>query len=157
LSRIPFVPTLLGALAVKLAELAETTPFRANRALARFFSGARAIRYWAALRENGWPLTSHRVLVLCYHAIGDFGDDPVLAPYSVSRDLFARHLDSLRKRDYNFISPDELAALLREGVPVPKRAVLLTFDDGYSELLDIAREELAERGIKAVVFAVTGL
>ena len=157
LSRIPFMADWLGAVAVRLAERAQKTPFRTNRVLARFFSGARATLYWSALRARGWPRTSRHVLVLCYHAIGDFSDDPVLAPYSVPRKLFVEHLDSLRERAYTFIDPDELAALLSAGAPVPKRSVLLTFDDGYSEHLEIAREELADRGIKSVVFAVTGL
>src|SRR5207248_10570767 len=59
-------------------------------------------------------------------------------------------------RGYSFIGPDQLAAFLFEGAPVPKRAVLLTFDDGYADLLELARNTLRERGISALVLAVSG-
>src|SRR5207248_385228 len=110
LGRIPAIPKLLSALAVGLAEVAARTPFRSNRALARFFSGARATLYWSTLRTSGWPLTSRRVLVLCYHAVRDCRHDPVLAPYCVPPDVFVEQLDSLLNRGYSFISPGQFAA-----------------------------------------------
>lgn len=156
LSRMPFVSGVLSTLAVNLAEIAEKSPLRGNRALARFFSGARSIAYWSALRERGWSPTSGSVLVLCYHSV-DRTDDPVLAPYSVPPDQFGEHLDSLVRRGYTFISPDELFAFRFAGAPVPKRAALLTFDDGYADLVNLARETLRPRGIRALVFVVSGM
>ena len=43
--------------------------------------------------------------------------------------------------------PSELA----RGVPLPKRAVMITFDDGYSSCYDIAFPLLQEYQAKAVI------
>jgi peptidoglycan/xylan/chitin deacetylase (PgdA/CDA1 family) len=155
LGLIPFIPDLLAATAVSLAELSSKTPLRNNRALARFYSGARATAYWSALRRRGWPLNS-TLLALCYHAVQDRKDDPVLAPYSVPSELFTEQLDALLRRGYTFITPDQFAAFLFADAPVPRRAALLTFDDGYADLVGPARDALTQRGIRPLVFCVTG-
>ncbi|HEX6660806.1 MAG TPA: glycosyltransferase [Sphingomicrobium sp.] len=155
LARIPFVPEVLARLALGIADLVRETPFRSSRMVARFFSGARSLAYWSALRASGWLPFSDSVLVLCYHAIEDQSDDPVLAPYGVPPVLFMQHLDSLSRRGFSFIGPDQLAAFLSSGAPLPRDPVLLTFDDGYADLLEVARDVLRPRGIRALAFVVT--
>src|SRR5688500_3015564 len=157
LTRLRPVPRILAKAATIAANTAMSTPLRSNRLLARFFSGARSLSYWSELRSKGWFPGSNRLLVLCYHAIQDQAADPVLAPYGVPPERFAEHLDSLAARGFNFVGPDALAALLSTGAPLPTRAVLLTFDDCYSDLLTIAREVLQPRGIEALAFAVTNM
>jgi peptidoglycan/xylan/chitin deacetylase (PgdA/CDA1 family) len=156
LARVPFVSRLIAALAVRLADAALSTPFRSNRLLARFFSGARSLSYWSTLRASGWLPFSDSLLVLCYHAIQDQSDDPVLAPYGVPPTLFADHLDSLTRRGFCFVTPRQAAAFLQSNAPLPRRSVLLTFDDGYADLLKLARDVLRPRGIEALAFVVTG-
>jgi len=157
LARVPLLPQILAWLAVEVAELALKTPLRSSRTVARFFSGARALTYWSALRDSGWLPLSDRLLVLCYHAIEDQSGDPVLAPYGVPPEEFARQLDSLTNRGFSFVSPDQVAAFLGAGAPLPARSVLLTFDDGYASLLGTARDVLQPRGIPALVFVVSAM
>ena len=157
LARVPLLPQILAWLAVEVAELALKTPLRSSRTVARFFSGARALTYWSALRDSGWLPLSDRLLVLCYHAIEDQSGDPVLAPYGVPPEEFARQLDSLTNRGFSFVSPDQVAAFLGADAPLPARSVLLTFDDGYASLLGTARDVLQPRGIPALVFVVSAM
>ena len=157
LARVPLLPQILAWLAVKVAELALKTPLRSSRTVARFFSGARALTYWSALRDSGWLPLSDRLLVLCYHAIEDQSGDPVLAPYGVPPEEFARQLDSLTNRGFSFVSPDQVVAFLGADAPLPARSVLLTFDDGYASLLGTARDVLQPRGIPALVFVVSAM
>jgi glycosyltransferase involved in cell wall biosynthesis/peptidoglycan/xylan/chitin deacetylase (PgdA/CDA1 family) len=156
LGGIPGFPALISWLGLSIAELALKTPLRSSRTVARLFSGSRAVAYWSALRETGWLPLSQRPLILCYHAIEDQSDDPVLAPYGVPRGTFVAQLESLTGRGFNFISPGQLAAFLDSGAPLPSQAVLITFDDGYADLADLARHVLHPRGIEALVFVVTG-
>ena len=65
------------------------------------------------------------------------------------------HLDSLSRRGFCFVSPTAVARYLVDQTPLPRRAVLLTFDDCYSDLLGVAREVLQSRHIEALAFAVT--
>lgn len=156
LSRIPFLPRLLAGIAVRMAQASSRTNFRSNRALARFFSGACSLAYWTELRRRCWFPFSTSPLVLCYHAIREKNDDPVLAKFSVTTMSFEQQLDSLDNRGFTFITPGQLAAFLETGAPLPRRPVLLTFDDGYTELLGLARDVLRPRGIEAIAFIVTG-
>jgi glycosyltransferase involved in cell wall biosynthesis/peptidoglycan/xylan/chitin deacetylase (PgdA/CDA1 family) len=156
LSRVPIFPKLLSRFAVRLAERALKTRFRSNRIVARIFSVARDVVYCTAIREYGGMPDSHRLLILCYHAIRDICDDPVLAEFAVERKEFELQLTSLRNRGFAFVGPGAVAAFLA-GAPLPRRAVLLTFDDCYPELIEIAREVLQPNGIGAVAFAVTGV
>ena len=157
LARIPLIAGLLAGMAVRVADGALKTPAKSNRIIARFFSGARSLAYWSALQESGWLPSSGRLLVLCYHAIEDQSDDPVLAPYGVPPKRFVDQLDSLTRRGFSFISPDQLAAFVRSKAPLPRRPVLLTFDDGHAGLLDVARNQLRPRGIQALAFVVTNV
>jgi glycosyltransferase involved in cell wall biosynthesis/peptidoglycan/xylan/chitin deacetylase (PgdA/CDA1 family) len=157
LARLPVLPELVARLAVGLADRALKTQFRSSRTMARFFSGARSLAYWSVLQSSGWLPFSDRLLVLCYHAIEDQSDDPVLAPYGVPPALFADQLDTLKRRGFSFITPAQLAAFLVSNAPLPRRPVLITFDDGYESLLNLARTVLQPRGIPALAFAVTGM
>ena len=56
---------------------------------------------------------------------------------------------------YRVIPLDELAAALREGRPLPRRAVVMTIDDGYRDNYEIAFPVLRRRGFPADVFLVS--
>jgi glycosyltransferase involved in cell wall biosynthesis/peptidoglycan/xylan/chitin deacetylase (PgdA/CDA1 family) len=157
LSAVPLFPQLLAAFATSIADIGLRTPLKSSRILSRFFLGSRAILYWASLRRFGWYPLSSRLLVLSYHAIQDWTDDSRLAPYGTPPEQFAAQLRSLSDRRYQFVSPNAVAAYLADDAPLPKRAVLLTFDDGYSDLLGIASKILRPRRIQALAFVVTGL
>jgi glycosyltransferase involved in cell wall biosynthesis/peptidoglycan/xylan/chitin deacetylase (PgdA/CDA1 family) len=157
LSRIPLVPQVLAATAVRLSEWALKSPFRSNRLVARFFAASRAIAYWQGVRLSGGMPRSKRLLILCYHAIRDLSGDPVMGRYGLPRGAFARQLDQLHDAGFSFVTPDEAAALLDGRGRLPKKAVLLTFDDCYEELADVAANLLAPREIGAIAFAVTGM
>lgn len=102
-------------------------------------------------------MTTKAPLVLCYHAVRDLSDDPVLAQYGVARDAFAAQMDSLATRGFRFLTPDDLVAVLGGATPPSPRSVLVTFDDCYEELADVASDVLEPRGIRAIAFAVTGM
>lgn len=94
--------------------------------------------------------------ILAYHAIADLGDDPRLAEYGVPPRLLEEQLDALIGSGWRFVGLDAvLAALAGEG-ELPRRALLLTFDDAYADLLEVACPIMAERGLPGVVFAVAG-
>jgi glycosyltransferase involved in cell wall biosynthesis/peptidoglycan/xylan/chitin deacetylase (PgdA/CDA1 family) len=157
LAAVPGMPKLLGKMALVAAHHGLRTRWRSSRTLARFFSGARLVAYWSEMKANGWFPPSERLLVLCYHAIEDQSDDPVLAPYGVPPERFTAQIDWLLSRGSTFIGPGLLLDFLSGKTPLPQRAVLLTFDDGYPELLALARDVLAPRHIETLVFIVTGL
>lgn len=97
-----------------------------------------------------------RLRILAYHAIADLRDDPVLAEYGVAPELFAAQLDDLAAHGWEFVDLEVTLAWLAGEGSLPRRAVLVSFDDAYTDLLAVAVPLLAERGIPAVVFAIAG-
>lgn len=94
--------------------------------------------------------------ILAYHAIADLRDDPVLAEYGVSPGLFAAQLDGLAGHGWEFVDLDAVLLWLTGDGDLPRRAVLVSFDDAYTDLLEVAAPLLAERSIPALVFAIGG-
>jgi peptidoglycan/xylan/chitin deacetylase (PgdA/CDA1 family) len=91
-------------------------------------------------------------LILGYHRISEASQDP----YSlcVTPRHFAGHLEALRKYA-NTISLEELVHALEER-NLPRRAVVVTFDDGYADNLYEAKPLLEQYEIPATVFITTG-
>ncbi len=92
-------------------------------------------------------------IVLIYHRVTRLVSDPQLL--AVDPDHFATHLEHLQ-RHWHPMTLAELtrAALRRE---IPRRAVAITFDDGYADNLLEAEPLLARSGIPATVFISTAL
>lgn len=97
------------------------------------------------------------ITVLAYHRIADINDDAfsTFAPnVSATPEMFAVQMDYLRQH-YNPISLDHLLAWLKDEVPLPAHAALVTFDDGYRDNFTHAMPILRERSIPAVLFLAT--
>ncbi|NJB67780.1 peptidoglycan/xylan/chitin deacetylase (PgdA/CDA1 family) [Desulfobaculum xiamenense] len=88
--------------------------------------------------------------VLMYHYISSWPDAISVAP-----ELFEDHLKAMTRAGYRGIGLDEAAAFLREGRSLPKKSVLITFDDGFLDNYVYAWPLLREHGHKGVIFAVT--
>ena len=80
----------------------------------------------------------------------------MLAPYSIPPKMFAAHIASLRDRGFQFVTPDIALAAARGEAVVPRKSVLLTFDDGYDDLPGAVRQYLHPHGIPALAFLVSG-
>ncbi len=121
------------------------------------FFALREAGYWLGVADAGGIPSSRRPLrILCYHALADLASDPVLARYGVPPEVFEGQLRTLQRAGWHFLDPGEAIRYLRGGGPVPGRAVLITFDDGYDDLLARGQPALASAGAGAVVFAVAG-
>lgn len=87
-----------------------------------------------------------------YHRITEPQSDPwALCVTPVN---FAKHLEVLQKYSHP-ISLSELSAALQRG-NVPRRAVVITFDDGYADNLYHAKPLLGRFGIPATFFIASG-
>jgi GT2 family glycosyltransferase/peptidoglycan/xylan/chitin deacetylase (PgdA/CDA1 family) len=123
----------------------------------RLFFGLRTVEHRRGARLARQAAATGSAVVLAFHAVSDLGSDPVLAEYGVPPERFAEHLDALAKRGWQFVDLDTLLAALDGRAQLPERAVLVSFDDAYVDLLSAASPILEQRGIPAVAFAVAGL
>jgi GT2 family glycosyltransferase/peptidoglycan/xylan/chitin deacetylase (PgdA/CDA1 family) len=123
----------------------------------RLFFAVQTMEYTRGRRDASRRLRDTGVAVLAYHAIADLQGDEVLSEYGVPPSRFALHLESLASHGWRFVSLDRVLGALAGGERPPARALLVTFDDAYVDLLDSAYPILARNGVPAVVFAVGDL
>jgi glycosyltransferase involved in cell wall biosynthesis/peptidoglycan/xylan/chitin deacetylase (PgdA/CDA1 family) len=120
------------------------------------FFAVRTMEYLRGARQAREANSTGEAVVLAYHAIADLRDDAVLGEFGVPAARFAEQLDALARDGWAFVDLDAVLRALDGGGHLPPRAVLVTFDDAYTDLLSAACPRLAERGIPAVAFAVAG-
>jgi peptidoglycan/xylan/chitin deacetylase (PgdA/CDA1 family) len=87
-----------------------------------------------------------------YHRVFETSSDPW--ELCVNPKHFTEHLEILR-RYYQVLSLQQLLRSLR-GAQLPKRAVVLTFDDGYADNLWNAKPLLEKYELPATVFVTSG-
>ncbi|MBQ7923621.1 MAG: S-layer homology domain-containing protein [Clostridia bacterium] len=90
--------------------------------------------------------------ILMYH---NFAEQP--ADYTVTPATFRSHLRALSAAGYESITFAELLLYTEGRIPLPEKCVLLTSDDGYSGVLDIALPLLAEFDMKMSVAVIGNL
>ncbi|PYI65813.1 polysaccharide deacetylase [Arthrobacter livingstonensis] len=99
---------------------------------------------------------SQHIPILLYHSVDDH--PPVdFTPWAVGREMFAEHLDMLAELGRVGLTIGQLTALIRAGDPVPERAVVVTFDDGFSDFASNAWPQLQARGLPATLYVTAGL
>ena len=131
-----------------------TTPLRTMRARTGPPVKTALLRLggYAALRRLA---PSRRVAILRYHAIctdeGAAYADPSIC---VSPAAFEQHVRYLAD-NYAVLSLPEVADRLRHRRPLPRNAVVITFDDGYADNLEAART-LGRHGLSATFFITAG-
>jgi peptidoglycan/xylan/chitin deacetylase (PgdA/CDA1 family) len=90
--------------------------------------------------------------VLMYHKINDVGNNPLSVPVS----MFDEQLGLLEDRGYSVVELQQVIDHYVDGTPLPPRAVLITFDDGYRDNLENAMDVLQRHGYPAVLFVPIG-
>ena len=91
-----------------------------------------------------------QLYILMYHSVVRDGTD--CNEWMTTESQLRADLQWMAEHGYTTVLPGELAA----GDPLPKRAVLITFDDGYADNYKIAFPLLKEFGAKAVISTVVG-
>jgi peptidoglycan/xylan/chitin deacetylase (PgdA/CDA1 family) len=108
----------------------------------------------SALARARYVLTQHqsRALILFYHGVMDAVSDPWRLHLPPTR--FAEQLEII-KRHASVLRLSELVHGLKAG-KLPRRSIVLTFDDGYANNLTHAKPLLAKYAVPATVFVTTG-
>ena len=91
--------------------------------------------------------------VVCYHAVADLAGTK-LAEYGVPESDLRRQLRLLRRAGYRFITLEEALRAVRGEPGVPRRSVLVTFDDCYSDLVEAGLPVLLDENAPSAAYAV---
>lgn len=96
-----------------------------------------------------------RVAVLGYHKVGPPAPGSWETWFSVAEDVFAAHLTQLSDGGWQPVDVGAFLNGLADPEALPERAALITFDDGYRSVLEVALPWLERFGYPAVIFAPT--
>ncbi|AYF54241.1 polysaccharide deacetylase family protein [Clostridium botulinum C] len=89
--------------------------------------------------------------VIMYHSIKYEKNNCV----RLSKENFEKQMKYLKDNNYTTLTLDELHNFFEKNIPVPKKSVVLTFDDGYKDNYETAYPILKKYGFKATVFVIT--
>jgi peptidoglycan/xylan/chitin deacetylase (PgdA/CDA1 family) len=90
--------------------------------------------------------------ILMYHKVNDLTPNPTTIPTAV----FTEQMTLLSELGYVPVSLEAVRDHYLGGAPLPPRAVLITFDDGYRDNLENALPVLRANGYPAVLFVPIG-
>jgi biofilm PGA synthesis lipoprotein PgaB len=99
------------------------------------------------------PETEEKLTILSYHEIANL-DQALIPDYAVTPTMFVRQIDWLRNNGFHFVNIDEVLADKAGHRPLPEKAVLITFDDGYESMYEYAWPILKQFKIPSVVAIV---
>ena len=97
-----------------------------------------------------------RVPVLMYHRVGT-AHNAWETKYCVSPQTFQAQMQRLRHAGFSAVSIERFVEWLEHGRPLPSRAFVITFDDGFQGVYDFAAPILQQLGWPATVFLVADL
>jgi peptidoglycan/xylan/chitin deacetylase (PgdA/CDA1 family) len=102
------------------------------------------------------PEPPGRLRVLTYHRVDRPEERPFLNPglISASPEEFERQI-LLLASDYHPVSIEAVLQAFRSAAPLPRRAVLVTFDDAYLDFAEHAWPILRAHAVPAVLFVPT--
>jgi GT2 family glycosyltransferase/peptidoglycan/xylan/chitin deacetylase (PgdA/CDA1 family) len=113
----------------------------------------------AASEAGSWDALASElgatVPVLLYHHVGP-PRAGIYRELTISPEKFARQIRWLARRGYVGIAPSDWLEWHRRGARLPRKPVLVSFDDAYADIAEYALPVLRTFGFRALVFVVTG-
>ncbi|OGW80384.1 MAG: hypothetical protein A3C47_04875 [Omnitrophica bacterium RIFCSPHIGHO2_02_FULL_51_18] len=94
----------------------------------------------------------YEVPVLMYHHVGDTSGS---SPVNVSTKMFEKQMEFLKVHRYRVVSLEDLLDLIKQGKPIPKNTVSITFDDGNLDNFKNAFPILKKMRFRAAIFMIT--
>ncbi|MGH4118763.1 polysaccharide deacetylase family protein [Clostridium sp.] len=91
------------------------------------------------------------VPILMYHSVGNKSGNELIIPPA----LLKKQFQWLKDNGYTTITLDDLYNYFKNNKPIPKKSVVLTFDDGYVDNYTNMYPIIKEFGFNATVFIIT--
>ena len=86
-----------------------------------------------------------------------YGPDvpPEQFPFTISPEMFNKHLEFLKAHQYTPLSLDDLLRVYQTGKTTCQKPVMLTFDDGYADNYTALFPLLKQHRVPALIFLIT--
>jgi len=95
------------------------------------------------------------VPILLYHSIAA-RPSALIRPFSVTPDVFGRHLDCILELGFSALTVSDLVAAMNGSGALPERPIVITFDDGFVDFDEHALPALRRRRLVSTLYVTTG-
>lgn len=131
----------------EIIEIPQPTPPPAQVANTVLWHGGSPQDYWHE------EIVTAKLPILMYHRVHPEGK-AATASWRVTPEAFEQQLKYLQEAGYYSVSLADWGEAILNKQPLPGRAILITFDDGYQDFYDFAFPLLKRYGFSATVFLV---
>ncbi|GJD15293.1 hypothetical protein RIVM261_002490 [Rivularia sp. IAM M-261] len=131
----------------EIIEIPQPTPPPTKVANTILWHGGEPQDYWHE------EIVTAKLPILMYHRVHPEGKAET-ARWRVTPDAFEQQLKYLQEAGYYSVSLVDWGEAVLKKQPLPGRAILITFDDGYQDFYDYAFPLLKHYGFSATVFLV---
>ena len=114
---------------------------------------ALSLGFLARAGWRSWQLKPRDIPILMYHNVLD-GEN--LSKWQVSASDFEMQMRQLKEGGYTTILPRDIWRASRGWGLMPRKPIVITFDDGYEGVMKFAEPILAKYGFKAICYIVCG-
>jgi len=114
-----------------------------------------AISETGALRAAALLAPQSAVILMYHSVVEDPRQTAATIRISQSRASFERQMATLARR-FNVVTLDQVVSFVSEGLPIPRRSVVVTFDDGFADNFETALPILTRYGIPATFYVLVG-
>jgi len=91
------------------------------------------------------------VPILYYHSVKESADNEV----TITPKMLKKQLQYIKDQGYTTITINELKDYLLNNSPIPKKSIIITFDDGYMDNYNYAFPILKDLNMVATIFCIT--
>lgn len=88
--------------------------------------------------------------ILMYHHVRPYAN----SEYAVSIDQFKKQMQWLYEEGYQTVSVNDMVTAIQQGKMLPKKSIILTFDDGFMDVYENAYPILTELGYTATMYLI---
>ncbi len=92
--------------------------------------------------------------ILLYHSISDGGTD-AFRMWTVSPERFASHMEYLSGDGFTALTVTELGSRFDNGLPLPDKPIVITFDDGFADFVVFAEPTLRRHNLPVTLYITT--
>ena len=96
--------------------------------------------------------TVSNIRVLLYHRV--VADNVPADDFCIPREVFRRQLEFLERMGYTAVTFEDIRLNQEGKINLPRKPVVITFDDGYAEVYSNALPIMQEMGMPGVVFVI---
>lgn len=93
--------------------------------------------------------------ILMYHSVAPAAPDG-FRRWTVTPEVFTEHVVALQSEGYTGLTMSDALNRIEQGRSMPKRPVLVTFDDGFADFASTAMPILARYDVPATLYVTTG-